>query len=917
MKVPFSLRKLSAAGPATALLLPKADAGQVLDVCARLGTDPLPRVYRLADGFLLQLAAPTAAAVPGAVRLRGLADNLLLPVDAALVPPLLEDEAAALVRRRGLVFLPGSHVLAFAPDQPLPLMDLLAGGPVFRGPWVPLPNPRPLAEAIVSLRLELPPEPDDAVFGEGAEGVGVEPPLPEESGVGAKALSRVQAGVGRGLVGLGRLFGLGGLAKHGANMIQKALERSPGMLQRLTGKQDAAFRWLLQKFQEGRLEEALRRAIPIGDDAGRGLTPTTGAGLPFHNLLYSLASLLGGGSGSGHSYVITPEDVVRQLTEHYRQAAEEAARRGDYRRAAFIYGKLLRDYRAAANALMCGGLHRDAAVLLLMRVGDPLAAARAFAAAGEFDRALELYQQQGDHLAAAELLRQLGEEEAALAEYRMAAEKHTERRDYLAAGDLLLYRARVRTEALAYYRDGWANRPAENAVHCALRLAGCCADAGAADELLRIVDEADEHFAEAGNPTAVGRFYNEIARLAERPPLAALRDDLRDRALLGLTGELRRRARIESRPGTVVSALFSPGVVWPAAQVRDAEYAWKAALKARGAREVPGYPARDATHFRLGEGTVTAACAAPETGEVFVGFDNGAVVSFGPLHGITRRVQSESPLCALPVTSLAVDGAGQMLAVLRSGLGSLSVLRMYVPGEDGHFRKEGETALEPDEAWLSPRIVTDLTGLWDGRRFRLLESTKLIPTGGVSPSDEGAAPTCAVLLPPLRKWGVNVWLVQGQSLAWFHNEQRTAQIRLGWTPAVPTDSSIRLPSLSVCLIDRFHLELAGLSMAGVFNWRRLFVPPGGPVQIEGSGYRQGYPSGTRGYLAAALVRSQFAAAVSACGVDWLRSDGKQVKVVATTRVDLPGAVACFYSPPTNELLVVCQNGHLARVPVPQ
>lgn len=51
----------------------------------------------------------------------------------------------------------------------------------------------------------------------------------------------------------------------------------------------------------------------------------------------------------------------------YRKAASEAAKMGDHRRAAFIYGKLLGDYREAAAALMAGGLYHDAAQLYLLK----------------------------------------------------------------------------------------------------------------------------------------------------------------------------------------------------------------------------------------------------------------------------------------------------------------------------------------------------------------------------------------------------------------------------------------------------------------------------------------------------------------------------------------------------------------------
>ena len=69
------------------------------------------------------------------------------------------------------------------------------------------------------------------------------------------------------------------------------------------------------------------------------------------------------------------------------KAAELAILRGDYRRAALIYGRLLRDYRAAANVLSRGGLHRDAAILLLTRLDDPRGAARAFEAGQASPRA--------------------------------------------------------------------------------------------------------------------------------------------------------------------------------------------------------------------------------------------------------------------------------------------------------------------------------------------------------------------------------------------------------------------------------------------------------------------------------------------------------------------------------------------------
>src|SRR5439155_7378722 len=136
-----------------------------------------------------------------------------------------------------------------------------------------------------------------------------------------------------------------------------------------------------------------------------------------------------------------PAELQRELEREYRKQAEAATRRGDYRRAAFIYGKLLGDYRMAAAVLAQGGLHHDAAVIYLKRLEDHLSAAREFEAAGDVDRALELFRQRGDHVRAGDLLRRMGEEELALAEYREAASLLAQSQGHFQAGELLLTKA--------------------------------------------------------------------------------------------------------------------------------------------------------------------------------------------------------------------------------------------------------------------------------------------------------------------------------------------------------------------------------------------------------------------------------------------------------------------------------------------
>src|SRR5262249_47991097 len=127
--------------PAVALLLPSPDPAAALALCARLGADPLPAIHAVADGFLLRLRQPTTHAYPGVIRLRALADNLLLPVDADLSPALRDDEASGLARNQGLVFLPGGRILAFDPKKPVPLSALLGVERLLRRDWQLLPSP--------------------------------------------------------------------------------------------------------------------------------------------------------------------------------------------------------------------------------------------------------------------------------------------------------------------------------------------------------------------------------------------------------------------------------------------------------------------------------------------------------------------------------------------------------------------------------------------------------------------------------------------------------------------------------------------------------------------------------------------------------------------------------------------------------
>src|SRR5688572_28217161 len=135
MQVPFRLRRLSEPRPVAALLALGHDSAALLALCARLRQDPLPTVFVVRDGFVLRITQPLREPVAGVIRLCEPAANVLAPVHAQLTPTLLPDEAAALGRRRGLVFLPEGGALEFHPDAPVALSSLLTAAGLQRRDW--------------------------------------------------------------------------------------------------------------------------------------------------------------------------------------------------------------------------------------------------------------------------------------------------------------------------------------------------------------------------------------------------------------------------------------------------------------------------------------------------------------------------------------------------------------------------------------------------------------------------------------------------------------------------------------------------------------------------------------------------------------------------------------------------------------
>ena len=929
MKVAFHLRRRSSPEPASAVLLETDRIEVVLDLASRLGPDRSPPILRVSGGFLLKLGeGPEPPAGP--IRLRRLAENLYLPVDADLVPSLLDDEARGLTRDRGLIFLPGGRVLGFAPGSPLPLSALVTADRREGNDWRSFPDRPDRPDRLREIALEPPDGSGEDVFevGEDPNEIGRDgPPRPEDAGAASTLAGRAAVGAGKGLIGLGAMLGIKALADLGARWINQAVERAPRLTEAMLGKQEGALRELLRQFREGDIERALRHALPLGGTGGRGGLPSVDGKLPTVDPTYSLQSLLGSGRGASGIW-FGGFDVQAELAKEYRKAAAEAEQRGDFRRAAYIHGKLLNDFATAAHLLSRAGLHRDAAFLHLNRLKDIPAAAREFEAAGEVDRALGLYRQKQLHAEAGDLLRRVGEEEAAVEEYLLAARMlaSDSRHGPLAAGDLLRDRARRPDLALGYYAVGWEDRPSTQAVPCALRMATIFADLGVARGLLDLLDEADVLLQGPGRDVLAAEFYNELARLADREALAEVRDDLRDRSLMGLAAHLRRAVVTQGRPGLIASHYLGRNRAWSTDLVNDATHALKAAFDLEGQRRrllpmIFGPASRgEPRRIEVEGGTVSAACHSASTGEVFLGFEGGRVYRVDVARGEVSCLADEQ----LPISSMAVDPEGRTLVLLLGeGAGPRRLVHLYrnrVPATSSGWARQARMIDGPGDFWLTP-VMTDgsvhAVGVWNGEEMVLMGGVGDLSLWMRLPMPFlKTDPPAALLVPPVdgRPPTPRAVLVHdGPDICQVESMGKMVRRRyLGWRPTLPEGHTLRSAPLAWLQVDPERFELAGLDREGAVHWSSLKINDAELIRTSNN-----ISAGETVYAATTLIRAGMVAGVTRSRVDWFRCGPQAFAPIGSTELASPSPLACFPSHRTDELVVVDRDGTLACVPSPR
>lgn len=182
-------------------------------------------------------------------------------------------------------------------------------------------------------------------------------------------------------------------------------------------------------------EEALKYAIPINDGASRG---QEGGSFELSQR-WNNFSLFGNSSGRGGGSFIS--DRTNDLAAEYNRIAQELIKKKDYRKAAFVYHKLLKQPYTAAETLEKGEIYPEAAAVFLEFAKNKDRAAQCYEKGNMTMDAIALYKDLDKHEKVGDLYIKLNKRKDADVFYEKTAEEYRGKNQYVKAS--LIYREKM------------------------------------------------------------------------------------------------------------------------------------------------------------------------------------------------------------------------------------------------------------------------------------------------------------------------------------------------------------------------------------------------------------------------------------------------------------------------------------------
>ena len=221
-----------------------------------------------------------------------------------------------------------------------------------------------------------------------------------------------------------------------------------GLARQIGQKQAEYVNRMIDMFEKGDLDAALRHAIPLGggDEDGPKMPPALGVPTARTSLQITSNSP-GSGIGVG--------DLMPDLRALYRNAFEQLERQGRIEEAAFVLAELLQASAEAVTFLENHGKLQLAAEIAEARHLSPGLLVRQWLLAGNKERAMLIARRHNAFAAAVELLNRK-DPERALELRRLWAQANADAGDYAAAVDLLWQKPELRAETLPWIQQALA-----------------------------------------------------------------------------------------------------------------------------------------------------------------------------------------------------------------------------------------------------------------------------------------------------------------------------------------------------------------------------------------------------------------------------------------------------------------------------
>jgi hypothetical protein len=205
------------------------------------------------------------------------------------------------------------------------------------------------------------------------------------------------------------------------------------------------------------MDEALKYALPLDNPyMNRGEAPPSDA-LGRRSTDFSLSNLGGGGRVDGWDL----GDNYYTLQQKYRQAADKAVLKKDFKKAAYIYANLLADFHAAARVLEQGKYYKEAAVLYKEHLGNTDAAAGCLEKGGLITEAIELYDSLNSYEKVGDLYQKIEQSDKAKRYYEKGVDALLLRSNFMDAARIEDEKMNEKERAMATLLRGWreSNQP--------------------------------------------------------------------------------------------------------------------------------------------------------------------------------------------------------------------------------------------------------------------------------------------------------------------------------------------------------------------------------------------------------------------------------------------------------------------------